>query len=82
MLVFHESNTMLFVSEMCATDCSPHGVCSGGVCRCADGWSGAGCEQEECQAHCGEHGVCRKGKCECHQGWTGENCNIGEFTLL
>ncbi|XP_073710432.1 teneurin-3 isoform X5 [Misgurnus anguillicaudatus] len=64
-------------TEMCTTDCSSHGVCVGGVCRCADGWSGTGCEQEVCQ--CGEHGVCRKGKCECHQGWTGENCNIAHF---
>ncbi|TRY89046.1 hypothetical protein DNTS_022164, partial [Danionella cerebrum] len=63
-------------TEICAVKCSPHGVCLGGVCRCSDGWSGAGCEQEDCQANCGEHGLCRKGKCECHQGWTGESCNI------
>lgn len=74
--VCHDSHVASFVSEMCTTDCSPHGVCVGGVCRCAEGWSGTRCEQELCQ--CGEHGVCRKGKCECHQGWTGENCNIGE----
>lgn len=75
--VCHDSHTTSFVSEMCTTECSPHGVCVGGVCRCAEGWSGTRCEQELCQ--CGEHGVCRKGKCECHQGWTGENCNIGEW---
>uniref|UniRef100_A0A4W4EMW3 Teneurin transmembrane protein 3 n=1 Tax=Electrophorus electricus TaxID=8005 RepID=A0A4W4EMW3_ELEEL len=64
--------------EVCASECSPHGVCVGGVCHCSGGWLGPRCDEEECVPHCGEHGVCLNGQCECHQGWTGERCNIGD----
>ncbi|XP_076877219.1 teneurin-3 isoform X2 [Brachyhypopomus gauderio] len=65
--------------EVCASECSPHGVCVGGVCRCSGGWGGPRCDEEECVPHCGEHGVCLNGQCECHQGWTGERCNIAHY---
>lgn len=65
--------------ELCAVDCGSHGVCSGGVCQCEDGWGGASCEERTCHPNCAEHGQCKDGKCECSPGWEGEQCTIGEF---
>ncbi|CAL8258826.1 unnamed protein product [Boreogadus saida] len=57
-------------------DCSGHGECLQGVCRCLEGWRGAGCEGLVCQPPaCGAHGVCTSGGCVCDAGWSGHNCS-------
>uniref|UniRef100_A0A4W3JYJ2 Teneurin transmembrane protein 4 n=1 Tax=Callorhinchus milii TaxID=7868 RepID=A0A4W3JYJ2_CALMI len=62
--------------EICAVDCSGHGICVGGTCRCDEGWMGSGCDQRACHPRCNEHGTCKDGKCECSPGWNGEHCTI------
>ncbi|XP_037129930.1 N-acetylglucosamine-1-phosphodiester alpha-N-acetylglucosaminidase [Syngnathus acus] len=57
-------------------DCGGHGICEDGVCRCQEGWRGAGCESAVCQPpFCGPHGVCTAGGCVCDAGWRGKNCS-------
>ncbi|KAJ3591184.1 hypothetical protein NHX12_009131, partial [Muraenolepis orangiensis] len=46
------------------------------LCRCEEGWGGAGCDQRACHPRCSEHGTCRDGRCECSPGWNGEHCTI------
>ncbi|KAK0141080.1 N-acetylglucosamine-1-phosphodiester alpha-N-acetylglucosaminidase [Merluccius polli] len=54
-------------------NCSGQGECVEGVCRCREGWRGAGCERLVCQQPaCGAHGVCTS---ECMQGFYGDSCN-------
>ncbi|XP_060682599.1 teneurin-4 isoform X5 [Hemiscyllium ocellatum] len=62
--------------EICAVDCSSHGICIGGTCRCDEGWMGSICDQRACHPRCSEHGTCKDGKCECSPGWNGEHCTI------
>uniref|UniRef100_A0A4W3JFF2 Teneurin transmembrane protein 4 n=1 Tax=Callorhinchus milii TaxID=7868 RepID=A0A4W3JFF2_CALMI len=65
--------------EICAVDCSGHGICVGGTCRCDEGWMGSGCDQRACHPRCNEHGTCKDGKCECSPGWNGEHCTIAHY---
>ena len=45
-------------------NCSGHGDCVDGRCRCQDGWQGAACDALVCQPPaCGPHGVCTAGEC-------------------
>ncbi len=46
------------------TNCSGHGDCVDGRCRCQEGWQGDACDSLVCQpAACGAHGVCTACKC-------------------
>ncbi|XP_043547587.1 teneurin-4 isoform X1 [Chiloscyllium plagiosum] len=65
--------------EICAVDCSSHGICIGGTCRCDEGWMGSICDQRACHPRCSEHGTCKDGKCECSPGWNGEHCTIAHY---
>ncbi|XP_036930218.1 N-acetylglucosamine-1-phosphodiester alpha-N-acetylglucosaminidase-like [Acanthopagrus latus] len=57
-------------------NCSGHGDCVDGRCRCQDGWQGAACDALVCQPPaCGPHGVCTAGGCVCDAGWRGKNCS-------
>ncbi|KAH9499715.1 hypothetical protein Btru_077652 [Bulinus truncatus] len=56
-------------------DCSGHGTCELGVCRCRGHWSGAGCETLSCPNACSAHGLCTEDGCLCDPGWTGVNCS-------
>ncbi|KAI3361256.1 hypothetical protein L3Q82_012916 [Scortum barcoo] len=54
-------------------DCSGHGDCVDGRCRCQEGWQGAACDSLLCQPPaCGPHGVCTA---ECLPGFYGDGCN-------
>nr|XP_046255515.1 N-acetylglucosamine-1-phosphodiester alpha-N-acetylglucosaminidase [Scatophagus argus] len=57
-------------------NCSGHGDCVDGRCRCQAGWQGAVCDSLVCQPPtCGPHGVCTANGCVCDAGWTGANCS-------
>ncbi|XP_075292893.1 N-acetylglucosamine-1-phosphodiester alpha-N-acetylglucosaminidase [Opisthocomus hoazin] len=58
-------------------DCSGHGDCVEGECRCAgDFWRGPACDILDCgPANCSLHGVCTASGCLCDPGWTGSNCS-------
>ncbi|XP_074510538.1 N-acetylglucosamine-1-phosphodiester alpha-N-acetylglucosaminidase-like [Sebastes fasciatus] len=57
-------------------DCSGHGDCVDGRCRCQRGWQGAACDSLVCQPPaCGPHGVCTANGCVCDAGWRGKNCS-------
>uniref|UniRef100_A0AAR2K6H4 Teneurin transmembrane protein 3 n=1 Tax=Pygocentrus nattereri TaxID=42514 RepID=A0AAR2K6H4_PYGNA len=69
------------VSELCAAECSPHGVCVGGMCRCAEGWSGS----HSCPGLCNNNGRCVLDQngwhCLCQSGWRGAGCDVAMETL-
>lgn len=45
-------------------NCSGHGDCMDGLCRCHAGWQGAACDSLVCQpSDCGPHGICTDRKC-------------------
>ncbi|XP_035463452.1 N-acetylglucosamine-1-phosphodiester alpha-N-acetylglucosaminidase isoform X2 [Scophthalmus maximus] len=57
-------------------DCSGHGECVDGSCRCGRGWQGAACDTLVCRPPaCGPHGVCTADGCVCDAGWRGRNCS-------
>ncbi|XP_040900853.1 N-acetylglucosamine-1-phosphodiester alpha-N-acetylglucosaminidase [Toxotes jaculatrix] len=58
------------------SDCSGHGDCVDGRCRCQAGWKGPSCDSLVCQPPaCGAHGVCTANGCVCDAGWRGRNCS-------
>ncbi|XP_029927909.1 N-acetylglucosamine-1-phosphodiester alpha-N-acetylglucosaminidase-like isoform X2 [Myripristis murdjan] len=56
-------------------DCSGHGECVDGRCRCQAGWRGAACDALLCQHACSNHSVCTADGCVCDAGWRGRNCS-------
>uniref|UniRef100_A0A673TMJ6 N-acetylglucosamine-1-phosphodiester alpha-N-acetylglucosaminidase n=1 Tax=Suricata suricatta TaxID=37032 RepID=A0A673TMJ6_SURSU len=66
-------------------DCSGHGTCVEGRCRCTGRfWQGAACDQLDCgPSNCSQHGLCTESECglwggscdrECPLGWHGPGC--------
>uniref|UniRef100_A0A3B4ZNQ4 N-acetylglucosamine-1-phosphodiester alpha-N-acetylglucosaminidase n=1 Tax=Stegastes partitus TaxID=144197 RepID=A0A3B4ZNQ4_9TELE len=55
-------------------NCSGHGDCVDGHCRCQEGWQGVACDSSVCQT-CGPHGLCLANGCVCDAGWRGKNCS-------
>ncbi|NWR79157.1 NAGPA acetylglucosaminidase, partial [Centropus unirufus] len=72
-------STILCVHEPACTpaDCSGHGDCVGGECRCTGGfWSGPACDILDCSpSNCSGQGVCTSSGCLCDAGWMGNNCS-------
>ncbi|XP_047919793.2 N-acetylglucosamine-1-phosphodiester alpha-N-acetylglucosaminidase [Anser cygnoides] len=58
-------------------DCSGHGDCVQGECRCAgDFWRGPACDVLDCgPSNCSLHGTCTDSGCLCDAGWVGSNCS-------
>ncbi|XP_013142133.1 PREDICTED: attractin isoform X2 [Papilio polytes] len=59
------------------TNCSNHGECEDGVCRCEPDWVGVACDEplcpEDCNAAYGA-GECTRGGCECATSRAGASC--------
>eukprot|EP00301_Raphidiophrys_heterophryoidea_P020899 c5472_g1_i1.p1 GENE.c5472_g1_i1~~c5472_g1_i1.p1 ORF type:complete len:1350 (+),score=316.05 c5472_g1_i1:73-4050(+) len=55
--------------------CNGNGLCKeDGVCECAMGWTGVGCDQKECVGGCAS-GMCVDGACKCAPNWFGTHCS-------
>ncbi|XP_060601860.1 N-acetylglucosamine-1-phosphodiester alpha-N-acetylglucosaminidase-like [Ruditapes philippinarum] len=71
-------STILCVHEphCLSKDCSGHGVCELGECRCHGYWKGINCDKLECPGDCSNHGVCAEAVgCICLPGYHGKNCS-------
>ena len=63
--------------QLCPRECSHHGTCIEGVCKCNAGRVGEACEARDCSDPlCGGHGACVQGVCVCDGGFTGKSCEI------
>ncbi|KAI8423018.1 hypothetical protein MSG28_014106 [Choristoneura fumiferana] len=59
------------------TNCSSHGECDEGTCRCEPGWTGVACDQPLCPDDCNSAyggGTCTSTGCVCNPSRTGEDC--------
>ena len=69
--------TSLDAPAVCPRNCSGNGLCHRGVCACAPGFAGYGCELEaRCHSNCSSHGLCVHGQCFCDLGYGGEDCSL------
>jgi len=50
--------------------------CEDTSCVCADGWTGARCQDRGCDPRCSLHGQCKNGTCLCVTGWNGIHCTL------
>ncbi|XP_061723238.1 attractin-like protein 1 [Cydia pomonella] len=60
------------------TNCSNHGECDEGTCRCNPGWIGVACDQPICPDNCNEAyggGTCTPKGCVCTPQRSGEDCS-------
>ncbi|XP_075145870.1 attractin-like protein dsd [Haematobia irritans] len=60
-------------------ECSGHGICHNGYCKCKDFYSGEACNIAACPNRCWEdkkHGVCNieKKRCDCKEEYGGNDC--------
>ena len=69
--------TSLDAPAPCPRNCSGNGLCHRGICACAPGFAGYGCEVEaQCKSNCSSHGVCVHGQCFCDLGYGGEGLSV------
>lgn len=69
--------TSLDAPSECPRNCSGNGLCHQGICACAPGFAGYGCEVEaRCHSNCSSHGLCVHGQCFCDLGYGGEDCSV------
>ncbi|KAI5641026.1 galactose oxidase, central domain-containing protein [Phthorimaea operculella] len=60
------------------TNCSNHGECDDGTCRCDPDWIGVACDQPLCPDDCNSEygaGTCTDRGCECTPSKTGADCS-------
>ncbi|XP_049880941.1 attractin [Pectinophora gossypiella] len=60
------------------TNCSNHGECDDGTCRCEPDWIGVACDQPLCPDDCNAAygaGTCTPAGCECTAARTGADCS-------
>ncbi|XP_063389635.1 attractin [Cydia fagiglandana] len=60
------------------TNCSNHGECDEGTCRCNPGWIGVACDQPICPDNCNEAyggGTCTPKGCVCTPQRSGADCS-------
>ena len=64
--------TSLDAPAQCPRNCSGNGLCHRGICACAPGFAGYGCESvATCHSNCSSHGICVHGQCFCDLGYGG-----------
>nr|XP_032523599.1 attractin [Danaus plexippus plexippus] len=64
------------------TNCSDHGECEEGSCRCDDDWLGVACDQPLCPNDCNAMygaGSCTSSGCVCTPSKTGADCSRDAF---
>ncbi|KAM4601191.1 N-acetylglucosamine-1-phosphodiester alpha-N-acetylglucosaminidase isoform 1-T1 [Polymixia lowei] len=71
----HVSTVLCVHLRRCQDDCSGHGHCVDGRCRCQEGWRGTACDALVCQPQACVRGVCTPDGCVCDAGWRGHNCS-------
>ncbi|XP_039760808.1 attractin-like protein 1 isoform X1 [Pararge aegeria] len=57
------------------TNCSNHGECDEGTCRCESDWVGVACDQPVCPSNCSGAGRCMPFGCECINRRSGADCS-------
>eukprot|EP00301_Raphidiophrys_heterophryoidea_P017929 c2927_g1_i1.p1 GENE.c2927_g1_i1~~c2927_g1_i1.p1 ORF type:complete len:1281 (+),score=293.26 c2927_g1_i1:56-3898(+) len=70
----------LFYRPSCPGNCSRHGVCVEGICKCNAGWAGDACMSvlPTCPRNCSRSGECVDGVCKCDLGHFGADCSNTE----
>lgn len=75
------------ITGACRNGCSGRGTCNVGdvstnaFCQCAQGFSGAWCQNRICPNSCSGQGTCRPedGTCTCNAGFGGSDCSIVNY---
>ncbi|CAD5222100.1 unnamed protein product [Bursaphelenchus xylophilus] len=73
----HPGFSIRYKYNTCLYNCSGHGTCDRGVCKCNDGHSGQACEQSFCHKNhnpCLNGGSCIDGVCSCPPNRHGQFC--------
>lgn len=70
------SNVTHGANAGCINNCSSHGMCSMGQCRCEKGYAGEACDVVQCKDDCNGRGTCREGHCACEDAFYGQACEF------
>lgn len=81
-----ESDMLDYASKTsaCVNDCSGHGICVSGTCKCLTGYEGDSCADpssavlpSRCPDNCSGRGRCYFNRCFCDPSFSGESCELG-----
>ena len=67
----------LCLSRRSPNDCSKHGSCVDGQCKCGGDYLPPDCSTRRCPNDCHYNGYCRNGTCACKIGFSGIDCADG-----